>query len=187
MKEQTFNPRPKTHVLPKSLTTVTAFSKALALFLFIALPFLGFYLGFTYSSVLNQANQTPQMVVQKPMPTAVTPSLNLTASPNPTCRPRPACLDTTPRCMIPETSDMCPKTITPTPTLSGKSFIGNGCKIGGCGGEICQDATSEPIATPCIYKATFACYKTARCEVQQYGKCGWTQTSELTSCLNNTK
>ena len=30
----------------------------------------------------------------------------------PTCKPRPKCLDETPRCMIPETSDMCPK-ITP--------------------------------------------------------------------------
>ncbi len=28
--------------------------------------------------------------------------------PTPTCRPRPACLDSTPRCLIPETSDMCP-------------------------------------------------------------------------------
>lgn len=35
--------------------------------------------------------------------------------PTPTCRPRPACLDATPRCLIPETSDMCPPTITPSP------------------------------------------------------------------------
>ncbi|MEK7559317.1 MAG: hypothetical protein AAB521_03355, partial [Patescibacteria group bacterium] len=37
------------------------------------------------------------------------------ASPFPTCVPRPACLDTTPRCLIPETPDMCPSTITSTP------------------------------------------------------------------------
>lgn len=30
------------------------------------------------------------------------------ATPRPTCKPRPACLDATPRCMIAETSDMCP-------------------------------------------------------------------------------
>ncbi len=30
------------------------------------------------------------------------------------CIPRPACLDATPRCMIPETPDMCPRTITPS-------------------------------------------------------------------------
>lgn len=28
-------------------------------------------------------------------------------TPRPTCKPRPACLDATPRCMIPETADMC--------------------------------------------------------------------------------
>ena len=42
--------------LPKSLTTVTSLSKALAIILFITLPFLGFYLGLTYqqsSSVPN--------------------------------------------------------------------------------------------------------------------------------------
>ncbi len=35
-------------------------------------------------------------------------------SPTPTCRPRPACLDSEPRCMIAETKDMCPPTVTPT-------------------------------------------------------------------------
>lgn len=28
--------------------------------------------------------------------------------PSPTCRPRPACLDAEPRCLIAETADMCP-------------------------------------------------------------------------------
>lgn len=35
------------------------------------------------------------------------------------CTPRPSCLDSFPRCMIPETSDMCPPTLTPTKTSSG--------------------------------------------------------------------
>ncbi|MEK7573362.1 MAG: PsbP-related protein [Patescibacteria group bacterium] len=34
--------------LPRSLTTVTTFSKILALFLFILLPFAGFYVGYKY-------------------------------------------------------------------------------------------------------------------------------------------
>lgn len=38
-------------------------------------------------------------------------------TPTPTCRPRPACLDATPRCMIPETLDMCPKA-SPTPATT---------------------------------------------------------------------
>jgi eight-cysteine-cluster-containing protein len=89
--------------------------------------------------------------------------------------------------MIPETSDMCPKSNTLSPTPSEKSFTGSGCKIGGCSGEICQNTSDESITTICIYKADYACYKTARCEVQANGKCGWTQTSELTSCLSNSK
>ncbi len=35
-------------------------------------------------------------------------------SPTPTCRPRPACLDGNPRCLLPETSDMCPPKVTPS-------------------------------------------------------------------------
>ncbi len=38
-------------------------------------------------------------------------------NPSPSCRPRPACLDATPRCMIPETSDMCPPSPTPQQTF----------------------------------------------------------------------
>ena len=35
--------------LPKSLTTVTTFSKLVALGMFVALPFIGFYYGLTYT------------------------------------------------------------------------------------------------------------------------------------------
>lgn len=66
--EHTFDPRPKNHVLPQSLTTVTTFSKLLALFLFILFPFVGFYLGFKYSSLLSQTDQTQQVAAQ-PTPT----------------------------------------------------------------------------------------------------------------------
>lgn len=55
--------------------------------------------------------------ILKPRPT---PTPTIIISPimtqSPTCIPRPACLDTTPRCLIPETPDMCPKN-TPTPKL----------------------------------------------------------------------
>lgn len=44
--------------LPKFLTIVTPFSKALAMILFIALPFIGFYLGVTYQ---NQLSPSPTM------------------------------------------------------------------------------------------------------------------------------
>src|SRR3989344_261472 len=45
--------------LPKELTTVTPLSKYLALFLLIALPFIGFYLGFKYQEVFDLSNPTP--------------------------------------------------------------------------------------------------------------------------------
>lgn len=41
-------------------------------------------------------------------------------TPTPTCRPRPGCLDSKPRCLMPETADMCPRA-TPTPTPYGKT------------------------------------------------------------------
>lgn len=47
----------------------------------------------------------------------------------PTCTPRPPCLDATPRCLISETSDMCPPTVTPsvrlTPTPSTSTYTDN--------------------------------------------------------------
>lgn len=55
------------------------------------------------------------------------------------------------------------------------------CFIGGCSGELCT-GQSDAIST-CIYKEEYACYQIAKCERQQDGQCGWTQTIELTSCL----
>lgn len=41
--------------LSKKYTTVTTFSKTIALILFIALPFIGFYLGMQYQKGLDQS------------------------------------------------------------------------------------------------------------------------------------
>jgi hypothetical protein len=46
--EENINQGLSGHKLPKSLTTVTTFSKILAMILFVVLPFLGFYLGIKY-------------------------------------------------------------------------------------------------------------------------------------------
>ena len=63
----------------------------------------------------------------------------LEASPTPTCRPRPACLDATPRCLIPETSDMCPKPVACTQEVKlcpdGKTYVGRqdpNCEFAPC-------------------------------------------------------
>lgn len=74
--------------------------------------------GFLYYQNLQlekQINilQSPPVIIS-PAPTSE-PMTTVRPSLTPTCRPRPACLDATPRCLIPETSDMCPA---PTKTPS---------------------------------------------------------------------
>lgn len=48
--------------LSKKYTTVTTLSKTLALILFIALPFIGFYLGMQYQKGLDVAIQTVDQI-----------------------------------------------------------------------------------------------------------------------------
>jgi hypothetical protein len=58
------------------------------------------------------------------------------------------------------------------------------CVTGGCNGELCEDPAGERMVTAYVLLPEFACYKTARCERQTNGKCGWTQTEELQGCLS---
>lgn len=57
------------------------------------------------------------------------------------------------------------------------------CYVGGCSSEVCSD--QPDMASNCIYKPEFACYKNAKCERQSSGQCGWTPSTSLTQCLNN--
>ncbi|MBS3913728.1 MAG: hypothetical protein KG003_04470 [Bacteroidetes bacterium] len=57
------------------------------------------------------------------------------------------------------------------------------CYVGGCSAEVCSD--QKDVASNCIYKEEFMCYKTAKCEIQKTGQCGWTETSALSMCLKN--
>ncbi|OGM25676.1 hypothetical protein A3D01_05855 [Candidatus Woesebacteria bacterium RIFCSPHIGHO2_02_FULL_39_13] len=59
------------------------------------------------------------------------------------------------------------------------------CTIGGCNSELCSDSSQEERVSICIFDPKSACYKNAVCERQVNGKCGWSQTEELTSCLSN--
>jgi hypothetical protein len=59
------------------------------------------------------------------------------------------------------------------------------CHVGGCSGQICSDQEGE-IST-CIYRAEYACYKKATCERQATGECGWTETPELSACLDKSR
>lgn len=42
---------------------------------------------------------------------------------NKPCTPRPVCLDQEPRCLIPETPDMCPRSVTPTIYIQSKENV----------------------------------------------------------------
>ena len=61
---------------------------------------------------------------------------------------------------------------------------GNGCAIAGCSSQLCVSADeASTIITTCEYRSEYACYKNAACEPQADGKCDWTQTPELQTCL----
>lgn len=57
------------------------------------------------------------------------------------------------------------------------------CFIGGCSSQICSDKPG--VVSSCEYRSEYACYQKASCERQVSGKCGWTETAELKSCLLN--
>ncbi len=68
----------------------------------------------------------------------------------------------------------------------GLGLQANGCAVAGCSGQLCVSADEAgDIITTCEYREEYACYREASCEPQQDGKCGWTQTRELTRCLAN--
>ena len=69
------------------------------------------------------------------------------------------------------------------PTQDPQPSTGEACVVGGCNGELCQDVDEEPLASICIFRPEYVCYKSASCERQVDGKCGWTQTGELEACL----
>lgn len=62
-----------------------------------------------------------------------------------------------------------------------KAAVGN-CRPSGCSGQICAD---QDMMSDCQYREEYACYKTATCERQKSGKCGWTDTPALSACLQS--
>ncbi|MEK7601595.1 MAG: hypothetical protein AAB480_03645 [Patescibacteria group bacterium] len=57
------------------------------------------------------------------------------------------------------------------------------CYVGGCSAQMCTDRP-DAVST-CEYRESYACYKTATCERQKSGQCGWTPTPQLAACLAN--
>lgn len=98
--------------------------------------------------------------------------------------PAQACPDgstggNTGRCIV-QASGSCGWEIRDCPRPSG----GATCVPTGCSGTVCAEAGND-IATTCEYRPEYACYRSAQCEPQADGKCGWTQTAELAACLAN--
>jgi hypothetical protein len=54
------------------------------------------------------------------------------------------------------------------------------CIKTGCSSQVCAD---HSVITTCEFRPEYACYRKAACERQKDGNCGFTKTSELTSCL----
>ena len=59
------------------------------------------------------------------------------------------------------------------------------CVIGGCSSQLCVDSAHGDVVSTCEYREEYACYKTAICERQSTGQCGWTKLKELNQCLAN--
>jgi eight-cysteine-cluster-containing protein len=57
------------------------------------------------------------------------------------------------------------------------------CYVGGCAGQICS--AEKDVVSTCEYREVYACYKTAKCERQASGQCGWTETAALKACIAN--
>lgn len=72
------------------------------------------------------------------------------------------------------------QTVSHSPSPSSERFVGAGCKISGCSGEVCDE---ESQATICMPLPGPQCYNNVRCEKQANGQCGWAQTPELQACL----
>lgn len=60
------------------------------------------------------------------------------------------------------------------------------CRVGGCSGQLCV-GPGEPDITTCQWRDEYACYRGAECTLQSNGRCGFTQTPELISCLERSR
>lgn len=59
------------------------------------------------------------------------------------------------------------------------------CHVGGCSAELCSERPDA--ISPCVYLPEYACYRTAICERQTEGGCGWTASEELRACLEKAR
>lgn len=60
------------------------------------------------------------------------------------------------------------------------------CSVGGCSGQLCV-GPGDPGVSTCEWLPEYACYRSASCEAQAGGRCGWTQTDELRRCIEEAR
>jgi len=60
------------------------------------------------------------------------------------------------------------------------------CSVGGCSGQLCV-GPGDPGVSTCEWREEYACYRTASCEDQANGRCGWTQSDELRRCIEEAR
>ena len=58
------------------------------------------------------------------------------------------------------------------------------CVVTGCSNQVCSD---QEVITICEFNPAYACYSQVVCERQADGNCGWTQTNDLQTCLDEFK
>lgn len=80
----------------------------------------------------------------------------------------------------------CPYFI-PSPSPVATDSAKSGCVKAGCSSQLCVPISQSDIVTTCEYKDEYDCLQFSRCEMQQNGVCGWTQTPEYSRCLTDLK
>lgn len=77
-----------------------------------------------------------------------------------------------------------PPPVSPQPSepAPATTTVSGACFVGGCSGQMCTDDSDGAIST-CEWREEYACYRTATCERQASGECGWTPTESLLQCL----
>lgn len=83
---------------------------------------------------------------------------------------------------LPENDASVSYSIRIVPQTSTSTTTQKACYVGGCSAQVCSDQPNA--VSTCEYRAAYACYKTAKCERQATGQCGWTETPALAACLN---
>lgn len=77
-----------------------------------------------------------------------------------------------------------PVAVTP-PSSPHTGLVADGCAVAGCSGEVCTSkAEAAGLASACVWLDEYACYRTAACEPQADGACGWTMDETLTACID---